>query len=436
MTLQFKYALYNSVTKIAIILIMGVFTAISVERLSLYHITTKLKEKRDRFIRDISHGKINELLLNDRLYQDYNILREEFIVLRHADKPAVPDRFVTEYRTVEGTRQEYRVLYHYLRKGRSMYLLEIGETVEGVNALERAIQTFTLVLLIAALALTLLLDVVFTGILLKPLYRIIDQKIRNTNDPVHYDYRPVKTTTRDFRQLDDSINGLMNKLSHLFITQRQFIANMSHEVLTPISLIRIRTENLLYAGNLPDEAENKLYANLNTLNRLKSLVNSLLLISKIENNQYLLDDRVNLEETIAEIVEELEDKISENQLTVLQQVNPFAFHGNRSLLHILLFNLIGNAVKYNKPAGYITVNGDRTGEFYIMKIRDTGVGMNEEDARKAFNRFEKLDSIAEESHGLGLAIVKSIANLHRISISIDTQKGIGTVFTLHFPLYN
>lgn len=433
MTLQFKFALYNSFTKITIILLMGFFTSISVERLSIYHITTKLNDKKEKFLRNINSDEISDLLRSNQLYKGYNILREEFIFIKKAgpDKSKA-DVYRTEMRTIDGQQQEYRILEHPFIYENNLYTLEIGETLEGVKALEKAIQTFTIVLLISALALTLILDIIFTGVLLRPFYQIIDQKIKNTNDPVHFDYNAVKTTTKDFQQLDESISSLMIKLGNLFTTQRQFIANVSHELLTPISIIRIRIENILNAEELSEQLENKMYANLKTLNRLKSLVNSLLLISKIENNQYLQNDSVQVDKLTSEVLEELEDKITDRQIHIEQNTEPVIFRGNNSLIQIMLFNLINNAVKYNKANGKLLLTGKKSGTRYLLQIADTGLGMTDEEAKLAFNRFEKLDSSVNESHGLGLAIVKSIANFHHIKIDISTQKNVGTEFSLTF----
>lgn len=215
--------------------------------------------------------------------------------------------------------------------------------------------------------------------------------------------------------------------------EKQFIANVSHELLTPISILSSRLENVLTYETLSVEAENKIYGSLKTLNRLKAIINSLLLISKVENNQYDKNDIVKLPDIITEINEELEDRLEDREISFNNRLKyQYALIGNKALMHTLLFNIINNAIKYNQHHGSITITDSTLQNRYRVDIIDTGIGMNREQIEKAFNRFEKLDTDEKESFGLGLAIVKSIASFHDININITSEKNQGTTFTLFF----
>jgi two-component system sensor histidine kinase ArlS len=101
----------------------------------------------------------------------------------------------------------------------------------------------------------------------------------------------------------------------------------------------------------------------------------------------------------------------------------------------LLFNLINNAIKYNRPDGSITVTGQWVKNNYTISINDTGIGIPAEELPYIFNRFKKLkQSLSQDSFGLGLPIVKSIAGFHRIGIEVVSEKGAGSTFTLIFPV--
>ena len=211
-------------------------------------------------------------------------------------------------------------------------MLEIGVAIESVKELKSIIKKFTIVVLIIALVLTLVSDLVFTKFLLAPFYQIIDRKLIKVNDPMNFDYGKIKTTTQDFELLDDSISSLMKKISNLFILEKQFIANVSHELLTPISIISSRLENILLHEELSEGSENKMHASLKTLNRLKAIINSLLLISKVENNQYAKADMVMIAAVVMEIREELEDRIDEKQLIFTNNLKYiYSIQGNRPL---------------------------------------------------------------------------------------------------------
>ena len=148
----------------------------------------------------------------------------------------------------------------------------------------------------------------------------------------------------------------MIKISDLFTLEKQFIANVSHELLTPISIISSRLENILQQEGLSEENENKIFASLKTLDRLKSIIKSLLLISQIENNQFNKKDQVNVAEIVNEINEEVEDRLEAKKVKFTNKLKvSFSMAANRSLMYTLLYNVINNAIKYNRTGGNITV---------------------------------------------------------------------------------
>lgn len=436
MKLQIKLTLYNTLTKIAIILVTGILILASLENISYHHISVRLREKKKEFLENLSSAGISYALTQKQSFTDYNILKDDYIQVRPAKyQPVISavDSFSTDKRTIEQSTDTYRILNCKFNYNNHTYSLEIGNTLDNVESLKQTIQGFTLVILIIALSLTLITDLIFTKFLLNPFYKIIENKLIRVNDPLNFDYKPINTTTYDFKLLDGSINSLMKKITHLFVLEKQFIANVSHELLTPISILSSRLENVLTYETLSVEAENKIYGSLKTLNRLKAIINSLLLISKVENNQYDKNDIVKLPDIITEINEELEDRLEDREISFNKKLKyQYALIGNKALMHTLLFNIINNAIKYNQHHGSITISDNILQGRYRLDIIDTGIGMNREQIEKAFNRFEKLDTDEKESFGLGLAIVKSIASFHDININITSEKNQGTTFTLIF----
>ncbi|SDP62379.1 Signal transduction histidine kinase [Mucilaginibacter sp. OK268] len=437
MKLQVKLALYNTLTKVAIILFTGLLILLSIEKISYNHIEVRLEDKKEETLRSLESSEINHSLSTQQVYTDNNILNEEFINITPAKyDPNISKgvKFTTETRNLNKKDfQTYRILSHKFNFKGHTYLLQIGETIESVEELKSIIKKFTLLVLFIALVLTLISDLVFTKFLLAPFYKIIDRKLIKVNDPMNFDYEKIKTTTQDFELLDDSISSLMKKISNLFILEKQFIANVSHELLTPISIISSRLENILLHEDLSEGSENKMHASLKTLNRLKSIINSLLLISKVENNQFDKGDMVMIAGVIKEIHEELEDRIEEKHLTFTNHLKYiFSIQGNRPLMHTLLFNIINNSIKYNNPKGSITISDDLIDDIYAITITDTGAGMEQKQIDNAFNRFEKFDTDEKESYGLGLAIVKSITAFHNIKVKISSVKNKGTAVKLIF----
>jgi signal transduction histidine kinase len=438
MKLQAKFALYNAITKIAVILVLGTIILLSLETISSHHLDGRLTKKRLKVIENLSDSEIDILLRNQHSFTDYNILKDEFIVLNAIPSVGKIDTsifFTTERREIEGDIEIYRILNDQFEYNNKRYKLELGEAMTAMESVKTTIRFYMLIVLIGSLLVTLITDYAFTNLILKPFYKIIDQKLNKVNDPTSYNYENVPTNTTDFKILDNSINSLMRKIANLFLLEKQFIANVSHELLTPISILSGRLENILAAENLPVEHENKILASLKTLNRLKVIINSLLLISKVENEQYLKKDQVSIQQELIDIYEDLEDRIIDKQIVYKNEIiEHFTFTGNQALIHTLLINIINNAIKYNVNKGSITIHDELTLTKYILTIEDSGMGMEKESVANAFNRFERENSDNEEGFGLGLAIVNSIAKFHQLNIFIQSEKDKGTIVTIEFPI--
>ena len=157
------------------------------------------------------------------------------------------------------------------------------------------------------------------------------------------------------------------------------------------------------------------------------------MISRIENNQYEANEDVNFHEIIADLQEDLQDRIDDREIQFLNKMeHDFLFTGNKTLIHILIYNLVTNAIKYNKPHGSIIVIDGFLENRYFISIADSGIGMNTVQIENIFNRFARISS-DQEGQGLGLAIADSIASFHHIEIKVTSALNEGTIFMLLFP---
>ncbi|UKJ08833.1 sensor histidine kinase [Solitalea lacus] len=438
MRLQAKFALYNVLTKIAIILSLALLFNFSTEQVAYSHLDARILQKKEQFIKNLSGKEISEYISEqDTDFTSYNIFKEEYILLKTISSGNQKDGtgiFSTESRIIENQTNDYRILTYNFDFERRHYQLEIGESLASIKQFKQTLRTYTLVVLLVAILLTLITDFLFTGFLLKPLAAIINKRLQDVNDPSHFNFEPIATSTSDFKHLDKQLKEMLTSISQSFHTQKEFIGNVSHELLTPISILKSRFENLLNENSISDEVQNKIYASLNTLYQLKNIVNSLLLISKIENEQFKPNESIVVNKLIQEISEELKDRLDDKSLHFNADLKyNYHFIGSKSLIRTMLFNVITNAIKYNAEQGTITISDSIVDEKYQLSIADTGKGIDEERLPYIFDRFEKLNTNEEESHGLGLAIVKSIANFHKIDINVYSQINKGTRITFTFP---
>lgn len=438
MKIKHQLAIFNALTRLLVILILWFMLPVLIEKVVYKHINKSLLEKKQKFISHLDKVEINDFIVrNDttETYSSFSTLHSEFLQLSRLPMNSMANTtiFITEPRIIEGEKNDYRILQYDFIYEKTAYRLEIGNTLSEIKELTYTIRFFILIVLFIILAVTFLMDTFYIEYLLKPFYKIIDTKIRRVNEPDTFDHTPINTHSTDFQELDTVLNQMMYRISELFKEERQFIANVSHELLTPIALLKSKFENLIQNDSLDDNAIDKIASSLRTLDMLKKIINNLLLISRIENHQYEANETIDLKELLNNLREDLKDRIDENGLTLnINLLQNLTFTGNKTLIHILLYNLIVNAIKYNRRNGNITISDGFLNKKYYLSISDTGIGMNELQVSQIFNRFTRINS-DQDGQGLGLAIVDSIAHFHNIIIEATSIPNEGTTFLLLFP---
>jgi len=261
---------------------------------------------------------------------------------------------------------------------------------------------------------------------------IIRSRLLKASFPFNQQAGKLKSSTSDFLYLDESISQLMQQVNDAFEKEREFSSNASHELMTPISILQSKIENLTEDASLTDEQYKKLEATMHIIRRLKKIVNALLLISRVDNNQFANKDVLIIREVIEQVVEELQHRIEQKEIVLDIQLSSISLKNiNRDLLFQLFYNIINNAIKFNKPGGNIQITGQRLSDkLYTVIIEDSGVGIDDQQLAEIFYRFKK--GPRAEGYGLGLAIVNSIARHEGLLVDVQSQKHKGTRFTVTF----
>jgi signal transduction histidine kinase len=435
MKLLHKLTLSNLLFKLGFVAIFIAVTPWLSERINLYQTDNELIEKRERIIDIIAEIGVDPFIIREAydFFASYNILKEEFISLELVELDEYWNFIEVTQRNIDEEVIDYRVLnYAFLVDG-EMYLLEIGKSLSSISITERNIRRVTIFFLLVFLIISVVFELLYTGVLLQPLNKITT-KIKSTSDPAGFDHKPVTTSSTDFLMLDHTLSELMNKINQLIQKEREITQNISHELLTPISILRTKLENILTRDDLNQEITEKTEESLTTLHRLKTLVNSLLLIARIESNQYLKTDSFNISEVLNEVVEELQPLAEEAGIAtnVLYQHDYHFTSANKSLLFSMFFNVINNAIKHTPAGGKIDVIASIENEESKVVIADTGEGITPEFLPDVFMRFKKKGIKDDSGTGIGLAIAKSIADYHKIKIEVSSElnKGTRLVFRL------
>jgi signal transduction histidine kinase len=439
MRLQLKFVIYNALSKALIIGAFALLLPMIAEQVVYKHIDNRLEARRDLILKKIKLGGLDQALLEeDCSFDDYNIFKEEFISIQPINNDGVynPDSsvFSNEIWSIdEGNQQEHRVIRQPFLYDNQWYELNIGEGVSAIEQLKRTIVRFSLASMAIIVLISVFFDLGFARLLLRPFYFIVDKKLRNTRSPMDFRFTKIKTSTYEFAYLDESINNLMKKIQDAINIEREFIANVSHELLTPLSILKSKLENIVADPSTPEPVSLRIIESQKAINRLSKIIRALLMISRIENEQYLKNENAELKSLVDEVTEELEDRIHSRNIKLQKNVAYFEYSPcHRSLIYTMIFNLINNAIKYNKDNGSIEITGKTSGNEYVLEIKDTGCGIDKSQLEQIFTRFKKLNKDDENSFGLGLPIVKTIAEFHKIKISVESQPGEGSVFRLNF----
>lgn len=433
--LSTKLTLFVTLSKLAIALFFVLTLPFAVDYIASNYTDVVLNQQKAKVLEIVSREGIDSYLDGQESYGSYTLLRDEFIALVPVEDDFELDTIETARRVIEQDTISYRVLSHTFSANNSTYLLEVGRKTAIISQYNRPLQRFALVVLLSLIVVTLIIDLVFTHHLIKPLSAIIRSKLQNQRFPFAKNQEPVKTSTFDFKYLDNSLMLLMEQINEDFEKEREFTANASHELMTPISILQNKIENLMEHPEVSDLIQQRLSEMLRTLSRLKKIVNSLLLISRIENEQFSKSDHVRVKELLDEVIEEISHRMEEKEITLSMDLNPAVRIDkvNHDLLFQLFFNLITNAVKYNKANGTIRITDEYTNGAYKVILEDTGIGIPEEELPFIFNRFKKANLAQSGGYGLGLSIVKSIATYHAIQIDVSSKADEGTRFTIIFP---
>ena len=235
----------------------------------------------------------------------------------------------------------------------------------------------------------------------------------------------------EIEELITTFNFMLDKLDDSFSKIKRFSNDVSHELKTPLTIIRGEIELGLRKERTNQEYKNILASTLEETKSLQELINSLLFLSKSNNKeieQQFVD--VELDEIITEV-------IAQNKQLIETKNIKFYFHhfeniivqGHPLLLKILIGNIIQNSLKYSHKNSIVEISLSKE----KLKIKDYGIGIKEEDIKNIFDRFYRVDDARSGTgYGLGLSIVKSIANIHKFTIDVQSQYEEFTLFTINF----
>jgi heavy metal sensor kinase len=246
----------------------------------------------------------------------------------------------------------------------------------------------------------------------------------------------IPDTRDEIKKLADTFNTMLDKLDNSFTSQKQLIQDISHELRTPLTIIRGEIEVALKRERGSGDYQAVLQSSLEEIQRISAIVENLLVLSRFDSQEVPLDmKRISLTALLQDIIADVKLIADKKKLMLeLSADGGCSITADEGQLRRAFLNIIDNAIKYTPAGGRITVSVERDALGLHVRIADTGPGIQKENIPLIFNRFYRVDrSRSSEGFGLGLSIAKSIVQAHKATISVDSEYGKGTTFTVTLP---
>lgn len=255
----------------------------------------------------------------------------------------------------------------------------------------------------------------------------------------HLGERLLETGTGDeLDRLARTLNEMLGRLDDTFRQIRQFSADASHELQTPLTILKGEIEVALRSPRTPEEYQQVLNSCLEEIERISRLVEGLLLLARADSGVLRMDLKpVDLHNLLNEVATQMQKLADAQGISLsLDTLEPVTMCGDREHLRRLLLNLIDNAIKYTATGGRVTLSLRRDANYALIGVTDTGIGLSEAEQVRIFTRFFRAGNARSQSGGgagLGLCIAQSIAEAHGGKIQVHSSPGQGSTFTVVLP---
>lgn len=326
-----------------------------------------------------------------------------------------------------------------LEGGRMLGIVQVGSPLEGI---EEALDQLLLILLVAV-PLVLVVASLGGSFLANKALRPVDEITRTAQRIGSGDLsQRISLEGRlddEIGRLVSTFNEMIGRLESSFLQIKRFTADASHELKTPLTVLKGEIEVGLKRQRRPEEYRRVLASCLEEVDRMSRIVDDLLTLARADMGALQLQkERVDLGE-VAEGVWRSLGRIAEEKglRFTFQRDGEVAVWGDKDRLRQLLVNLVDNALKYTPPGGEVRLRVERDDTLALLTVQDTGEGIPPEDQERVFERFYRVDKARSRQRGgtgLGLSICKWIAEAHGGKISLESEVGKGSTFVVQLPL--
>ncbi len=307
----------------------------------------------------------------------------------------------------------------------------LDELAEKLKLRIRLLETIEAVMVVA-------LSAVLSHWMVRPFKRITSSLNHATENPLGEEIK-----VGDFvetRRVSEAYNKTLKQLKRLDESRQQFVSNVSHELKTPITSIRVLADSLMGQEEIPVELYREFMSDISEeIDRESQIIEDLLSLVRLDRSSTELNiTQINVNELLEGTLKRLRPIAQQKNVDlILESFRPVLAELDKTKFTLAISNLVENAVKYNNRDGWVKVSLNADHKFFYVKVADNGIGIPEESQEHVFERFFRVDKARSREAGgtgLGLAITKSIVYSHHGAIKLYSRENEGTTFTVRVPL--
>ena len=314
----------------------------------------------------------------------------------------------------------------------------ISVSTDNIEATRQVLYTHGGVAVGIVMILLAVFSVFLADRMVRPIHKITGA-IENVTEGYSDDVLHVDTFT-ETRQLSEAFNKMLGRLRLLDESREEFVSNVSHELKTPMTSMKVLADSLLEQENVPAEMYQEFMEDIaKEIDRENQIITDLLSLVKMDRTgQNINIQSVNINELVEKILRLLKPIAEKKKVEIIMEsFRPVTAEVDETKLTLAISNLVENAVKYNHENGWVHASLNADHKYFYIKVEDSGIGIPEEDQAHIFERFYRVDKSHSREMGgtgLGLAIARSAVIVHRGSIRVYSNEGEGTTFTVRIPL--
>ncbi|MBI9088419.1 MAG: HAMP domain-containing histidine kinase [Desulfobacterium sp.] len=321
----------------------------------------------------------------------------------------------------------FRVVVTRTQIERIPIVVRIAKPIENLEEELLELVRHVAISLALCILMIILVSYKLAGKILTPLVSI-SRMAKEISEKSLYKRIPLNDNQDELYDLSVSLNKMFDRLQYSFQRQKEFIGNASHELKSPITLLMLAQEETLMNDALPPSTNQSLIKQLATTRRMGQLVRNLLDLSRLEQQETLARESVDLVKLVSHVLEDYHELFAAKHIRIENTMaESLSLQGDPEKLFRLLINLIDNSIRYNcEKDGILILKGRQTNKGIRLDVSNTGQPIPDDDLELVFEQFyrvEKSRSITHGGSGLGLAIAKKIVELHDGSIAISNEPG-------------